>query len=202
MEFPNKSENPQTAPQKKVLAPIVPPGAMKVKRPATRRFLDFVFAESPKVIARNVANNVLMPRLKEGTLQALNSFASGMLYGNGAPPQNVMTGSLLRNGGLNYQAISNTPSGLQQAMAANQSRPTVKYQDVRFNNQQHAEVVLANLFNLLKQFNQVAIGDLNDMLGISSEISDNAYGWTTLNGATISQDKNGWLLELPPSKLL
>jgi len=204
MQFPDKTEGPKEIPVKKVPVPIIPVGAFKVKRPASRRFKEFVFAESPKNIAGNVAKNVVVPRLKEGVQQALFAMINGMLFGNAgnAVGQQFMQGTLLRGGATNYQAISNQPSGLQQAMAANQSRPKVKYTDVRFSNQQHAETILANMYNLMNTYGRVAIGDLNDMIGVSSEISDNSYGWSTLQGSTISQDGGGWLLELPPTSLL
>lgn len=205
MQFPDKTGGAaEPTPEKRVPVPIVPVGAIKIKRPASRRFKEFVFAESPKNIAGNVAKNVVVPRLKEGVQQALFAMINGMLFGNAGSNmgQQFMQGTILRGGGMNYNAISSSPSPLQQAQAANQSRPKVKYQDVRFTSQQHAENVLANMFRLCETFGRVAIGDLNDMIALSSEISDNSYGWTSLQGATISQDGGGWLLELPPSTLL
>lgn len=203
MDLPDKTGGPAPTtppPQKKVPKQIVE-GAVKVPRPATRRFFDFLFAESPKAVGRKIASDVIVPRIKQGFEEAANSFLSGMLWG-GNRPTGLISGSTMRGGATAYSAISTgMGSSLLQARQATEVQ-RVSYEDLAFPTLEAAEFCLANMIELLNQYRVVAIGDLNDMVGNTSQPSDNAYGWNNLDGARISKDRNGFRLELPRPTLI
>ena len=202
MELPDKTA-PTEQPKKK-LAPVVS-GAVLSKRPATRRLKDFLLAESPKALAGKIGRDVVVPRVKAGLEEAINSFLAGMLWGDSAnrPIGGNVGRTVLRGGATNYNAISSgPPSALTQARQANISRPSGTYEDVICPSQQHAEVLLANMFDLMNRYNVVAVGDLYEMAGITPSPSDNAYGWYSLDGARISKVREGWALELPRPSLI
>lgn len=201
MDLPDKSGTP-AAPKPDI--PVVGRGAKLVKRPATRRFRDFLLAESPKALLSRVAAEVLVPRAKAGLEEAANSFLSGMLWGDGPRPvSNIVKGTVLRNGAINYNGISlGAVNPMSQAMQANQNRSTGNYQDLLCPTQQIAERYLANLYELLNSYNRVAVADLYEMAGITPAPSDDLYGWTSLDGARISKTRDGFLLELPRPMIL
>ena len=179
-------------------------GAKKVNRPATRRFMDFLFAESPKALVGKIGRDVMVPRLKAGFEEALGSFVSGMLWGDGQRPVSTMLkGAMIRGGGVNYSAASTgTPMGMLQARQANQSRSSGNYQDLILPTQQSAEVLLGNMYELLNQYRVVMVADLYELAEISPQPSDNAYGWTSLDGARIMKERDGFRLELPRPSLI
>lgn len=194
MEFPDKSRPDKPAAAKKV-NPVIP-GAKPVTRPATRRFMDYMFAESPKSLAGKVGRDVIVPRLKAGFEETVRSFLSGMLWGNGGSPVNQMIkGQTMRVGGMNYSQITPSTTGL--AIQANQSRTGGNYQDIVMPSQQQAEVVLANMFDLLNEYRVVTVANLYELANMSAAISDYNFGWTSLDGARISKVREGFLLELP-----
>lgn len=196
MDLPDKTApvaNQQTPrqPQKPVIA-----GVVAVKRPATRRFLDFVFAESPKAIAAKIGRELLVPRAKVAFLDAANGFLSGMLLGqNGGI--NMLGQSTMRGGGMNYQAISSGMTPMAQAMAVTQAQTNMGYQDLVVPTQHDAEILLSNMFALLNKFNAVTVADLKEMANMTTSISDNSYGWRSLDGARIVAERNGFSLQLP-----
>lgn len=197
MDLPDKTQPP--APQKPRVQPLKLNGVVEVKRPASRRFFNFIFAESPKDIGKRVLENVVVPNVKAGVLAAGKSFLEGMVYGNSAPPSGLQN-QILRPGVMSYGGLVNQTPNM---MALQASRPMGgNYQDRTFSSQEDAEFVLANLFSLLNQYRMVAIGDLNDMLGKSSAPSDSGYGWTSLEGSKISRVADGFLLELPRPTLI
>lgn len=200
MDLPNKSE--PTIPKKKI-EPIVS-GVVQVPRPATRRFFDYLFAESPKALGAKIGRDVIVPRLKAGFEEAANSFLAGMLWGNGSRPMNnIVQGTVLRAGGTNYHQISSLPSPQTQAMAANETRSTGgNYKDLVCPTQQHAETLLAGLFDLHNRYRVVTVADLYELASITPAISDGSYGWHSLDGARISKVRDGYLLELPRPVLI
>lgn len=199
MDLPDKTI--PLAPPKKDIKQVVQ-GASLVKRPATRRFMDFVFAESPKTLGKKIGRDVVVPRIKAGLEQAFNEFLSGMLWGDGSnrPAGHIVQGTVLRGGGVNYNQAST--SLLSQARQANVSRSSGNYQDIVVPTQQFAETLLANMYELLNQYRVVAVADLYESAGLTPAISDNSYGWTSLDGARISKVRDGYLLELPRPTLI
>lgn len=201
MELPDKSA-PVVGP--KEIKPVIS-GVVQVKRPASRRFKDFLMAESPKVLLARIARDVLVPRAKAGLEEAAQAYISGMFWGDSAnrPISNIVRGTVMRGGGINYAGIS-SPSTMAQAMQASH-RPSGNYQDLVCGSQQQAETLLANMYELLRSYHVVAVGDLYELAGIPSNqirISDNGYGWTSLEGARISKVREGYLLELPRPTLI
>ncbi len=203
MELPNKQAPPPDEPAKKHITPIVADGLVtKAPRPVTRRFLDFVFAESPKELGKRVLTNTLVPRAKAGMEEAINSFIHGMMWGNSQPPiSSIVKGTVLRGGGVNYNAVSHQPSALTQAREANTSR-SGPYEDLVCPTQEVAERLLAQLYEVFNQYRVVAVADLYEMASIPTSTGDNAYGWLSLDGARITQERGGFVLTLPRPTLI
>lgn len=197
MDLPNKSPQPGPTPPKKEVHQIVP-SAIEVKRPATRRFLDYLFAESPRALGAKVGRDVVVPRVKAGFEEAFNSFLSGMLWGGGGRPMsNMVQGAMMRGPmGTQYHNITNLNPTVAAAQA-NVARSPGNYKDLVVPTQDYAELLLANMYDLFNQYRVVTVADLYEMVGKSPQISDNSYGWTNLDGARISKVRDGYLLELP-----
>lgn len=198
MDLPDKT-NPQ---KKKVVKPLVE-SSQEVKRPATRRFFDYVFAESPKDLIKKVARDVLVPRAKAGFEEAFNNFLGGMLWGDptNRPMSHMVRGTVIRGGSVNYAAISSNPAS-QARLALPHSSSAGNYRDLVFPTVQDAEIVLGGMYDLLNEYRVVAVGDLMEMSNRPVAISDNSYGWTSLDGARISKVASGYVLELPRPTLI
>lgn len=198
MDLPDKSQG-APPPRKKLDAVIT--GAHQAQRPATKRFLHFLFAESPRDLLGNVARTVLVPRAKAGVQEALNSFIHGMFWGGGSSPlSQIATGTVLRGGGTQYHQITpaGTPPGFPSALqqAASQTRSSGNYQDVICPTQEAAEIVLANLYSVFNQYHVVTVADLYEIAGLTPATSDNNYGWTSLDAARIIVEREGYRVQL------
>jgi hypothetical protein len=204
MDLPDKSDRPKDKPPPKNIKPLVTSGVKKATRPATRRFFDFLLAESPKDLVRRTGREILVPRAKAAVEEALNSFLHGMFWGNSQPPPSqLVRGTVLRGGGINYSQQSTQMSGLQQArQALPQQQHWGNYQDLVCETQQMAEFILANLFETINNYNVVTVADLYEMANITPSPSDGSYGWTNLDTARISKVRNGYSLELPKPYLI
>lgn len=200
MEFPDKTAAPQSPP-KRVSGPVIT-GAKKANRPATRRVFDYLMAESPKALARRVASDVVVPRVKQGLEEALNSFISGMFWGDGAqrPLNRGGVTTILPGGGVNYHSVGN-PS--PQALAAQVSgRSSGNYQDLVVPKMDQAETLLAGLIDTLGRYSVVQVADLYELAGITPATSDNSFGWYSLDGARIIPERGAYRLALPRPKPL
>jgi len=204
MDLPNKQGPPSGEVPKKNIKPIVADGLIvKAPRPVTRRFMDFLFAESPKELGKKVVVNTLVPRAKAAAEEAFNNFIHGMMWGNSQPPlSQIVKGTVLRGGGMNYNAISSQPSSLTMAREANETRSAGGYQDLVCPTQDVAERLLAQMYEVYNQYRVVAVADLYEMANITPSASDNAYGWMSLDGARITKETRGFVLTLPRPTLI
>lgn len=207
VDLPNKSGEPILTVQAKNIQPVVPEGAVnRAARPATRRFFNFMFEASPKDLGKEIGRNVIVPRIKLGMEEALNSFISGMFWGNGAnkPISGMVKGTVLRGSASTYHNAQNQPSALMQARESVQPNPksSGNYEDVVCDTQQRAEAILAGAYELLNMYRVICVADLYELARIEPAPSDGSYGWMSLDGARISKVRDGFLLELPRPTLL
>ena len=77
-----------------------------------------------------------------------------------------------------------------------------KADDLIIASRAEAEQVLDEMYELLDTYKQVTVADFYDMLGISSEFTDNKYGWTNLNGARVIRVRDGYRIDLPREQVL
>lgn len=199
MDLPNKSvpEKGSSEQPKKHIEPVIS-GAVQAPRPASRRFMDFLFAESPKNLGAKIGRDVIVPRIKAGVEEAFNAFVHGMFWGNGTKPMsNMVQGTVLRAGGVQYHQISALPAGATPAPPAANTTSSGNYQDLVCPTQQEAEILLSNMYATLNQYRVVAVADLYEMARIKPSPSDNAFGWYSLDGARISHTRDGYVLALP-----
>lgn len=203
MDIPDKSQ-PVPPTETKKVKQVVPGGSAEhVKRPASKRLMGFLIAESPKEVAKNVGMNLVVPQLKAALEAAANGFISGLLWNNGPRPQGgIMHGTVLNSNTSVYGGIVNggvTPQ--QLAAAAAPARPA-GYQDLKLPTQQYAEALLANLYGLLNDYRMVSVADLYESAGMPTDPQDHKIGWYSLEGVHIEKHRDGFVLALPrPSRL-
>lgn len=202
MDIPDKSkpaEEPKKAP------PVIPQGgAERVKRPARKRIMNFVIAENPKELAKDVGRNLVVPRLKASFEEAFNSLLAGLLWGNSAnrPTNGIVRGTVLNPNTTVYGGVVNGGVSPQQlAAAAMPNRPS-GYQDVKVPTQQYAEALLARLYQDLNEYRMVSIADLYEAANLPTEPQDHKMGWYSLEGAHVEIVRDGFVLALPrPTRL-
>jgi hypothetical protein len=205
MDLPDKSKPATPQPEPKHVPKAVVTGAVPVKRPATRRFLDYVFAESPKQIAQKVATQTVVPRLKLSAYEAFEGFIRGMFLGGVAKPlSGFQSPTPFQPGsGINYAGVTSGQTPLQQAQQANMARPNVgNYRDLTLPTMEKAEFLYANLIQVHNKYRVVTVADLWEMAGLTPEPSMNHYGWRTLENAQIATSAQGYVLRMPPPILV
>lgn len=202
MELPNKSEPEKVHEIHKSITPTAS-GVTEVKRPATRRFKDFVLAESPKAVGMKVGRDIVAPRLRMALRDAVVGMLDGVLgtYG-GNSGSTLLQQMAMRGGGVNYAGFANPNPGQSLLNQAANPSPVGGYQDLAMPTQQMAENTLAQMLGLMQQYNRVSVGDFKEMVSITPQAGDSAYGWLSLDGARITQTREGYVLALPrPSRL-
>lgn len=70
-------------------------------------------------------------------------------------------------------------------------------QNIDFECRGDADDILNQMYNALRDYKQVTVGDLWDLMGVSNEATDYNYGWYMLDQAYIKGIPGGYRLVLP-----
>ncbi len=50
---------------------------------------------------------------------------------------------------------------------------------------------------LLDKYDSVTVAEFYELCGVSGNFTDNKYGWTDIQGASVQRTRNGYLLNMP-----
>jgi hypothetical protein len=79
--------------------------------------------------------------------------------------------------------------------AKNRSRHV--FDDIILESRAEADEVRDSLIDLIEEYGQATVADLYDLVGISSNYTDDKWGWENLASSSISRIHEGYVLNLP-----
>lgn len=154
---------------------------------------DFL-AEDLKTVKDRIIAEYLIPMLKNGLCSIFNSAINIALWGDDRS----------RSSSTNYSSSSRQRNSYDRYYQDGQSsrpgasgRPVRTLQNLDFEVRYDADSTLNEMYDALRKYKQVSVGDLWDMMGVSNESTDYNYGWYNLNEAYIKGIPGGYRLVLP-----
>lgn len=212
-EFPSNSRNlgapkkivEQSRPPEKNIEKVVSGDVVRRKPSLGKRIRAVFLGGDSQSVKDYVVLEVLVPALKDTIADAVTGGIERMVFGD-----NVRPG---RRGGrglpagtpnqFNYAGISarNQVIGGTRPDARHLSRQaqmTHQFDEVIFPSRTDAEAVLAQMFDLLDQFEVVTVSDFLELSGISGNFTDHKFGWSDLRGVQAHRTRGGgYILGLP-----
>lgn len=73
----------------------------------------------------------------------------------------------------------------------------VELDDILLATRAEAEHVLDRLYDLINEYESASVSDLYELLGITSQYTDDRWGWMDLRGSGVRRTRDGYLLDLP-----
>lgn len=183
----------------KKVSKVVTSTVTRKKKTLGRRFVDTFFKDGESItdIRSYLIEEVLVPAIKENIADMING-AIGMLFFGEARrrPANRSQGPTRVNYGGYFNGGGNDRRERMAPSTRNRNE-RASLDDFLIESRAEAEQVLDDMLELLDTYGQVTVADYLDMLGISSEFTDNKYGWTNLNGMRVAHTRGGYRIELP-----
>ena len=200
-----KPEDGNDIPEKKVNK-IVSDPVVKKKKTFGRKLADIFISEDVGDVKSYLIYDVLVPAVKENIADAING-AIGMIFFGEVSRRMSGRNSNRNNSKVNYGGYFNSGNDRRERMPRSyrdrdSSSDRSKADDLIIASRAEAEQVLDEMYELLDTYKQVTVADFYDMLGISSEFTDNKYGWTNLNGARVIRVRDGYRIDLPREQVL
>lgn len=215
-EFPSNSRGvpigkkvveEKKAPEKNIQKVVS--GEVVQRKPSLGRRIRSVFLGGDSQSVKDyVILEVLVPALKDTIADAVTGGIERMVFGDNARPSRRGRGGYgpAAPNQFNYAGISarNAVVGGTRPdprSISRQAQLTHTFDEVVFPSRSDAEAVLAQMFDLLDQFEVVTVSDFLELSGISGQFTDHRFGWDDLRGVQAHRTRGGgYILGLPDTK--
>lgn len=179
----NKSE------EKKKLEPVVKGPAKTKKKSEIRKFADVFVSEDVANVKSYIFMDVLIPAFKKAVSDVVTNGIDMILYGS--------SGKTRSTNNAHYVSYNNYSRGDRSRTDTNTVRSSYSYDDIVFNTRGEAEDVLTQMELTAEKYGFVTIADMYDLANLSSNYTDNKYGWMNVRSAEVVRARDGYMIKLP-----
>lgn len=207
---PNSAKSKQKAkpsPEAKPDQPVVKGEVTQRKPGLGKRFKGAFLGGDAKSAMDHMVFGVLIPSAKETMVDAAENYVRNLVMGagsnrgprRGGPPAGA-------SGPIQYHRIT---GGANRAMTemtrtiSQRARAQHDFGEIVLQSRADAELVRERMYDILDQYGSVNVADLYAALDIRANHTDHKWGWTSLDGMTISGGLGrGYILNMPPAQEL
>ena len=154
------------------------------------KITDIFISEDAANVKSYIVMDVLVPAVKKAISDIVRDGIDMILYGesNGRKSSSA-------SGYVSYRDYSRSDD--RDRFRDSRSRSSYAHDDIILDSRGEAEEVLTRMDELIDTYGNVSVADLYDLVGKSSEYTDNKYGWTNIRNAEPIRVRNGYMLKLP-----
>lgn len=167
-------------------------GSVKTKKKSSStRFKDVFIAEEASSVKDYILMDVLLPTIKKAISDIVSNGVDMLLYGETGRSSSRRSGSKVSYSKYYDERDRGRERDYRRIKSA------YDYEDIFLETRAEAEEVLNRMDDLIDNYGIVSVADLYDLVGISSNYTDNKYGWTNLRNARVERARDGYYLNLP-----
>jgi hypothetical protein len=185
-------------------------GIVKQQKPSwTRRLMGTFIEDDTRSVGDYIVHDVLVPAAKAMLSDMVGGGIDMLLFGGRRGSRTN------REGGRSYVNYNSASYRGGRTSVPDRDRDRDRGRDIsRTGRARHdfgeivletrgeAEEVLSALVDLTIDYDQATVADLYDLVGITSNFTDNKYGWTDLRNSSVSRVRGGYLINLPKTQQL
>lgn len=183
--------------EEKRVKKVVSGGVKVQKKSAGRKIADLLAPDDVSNVKSYLLTDVIVPTVKKLLFDTIRDGAEMLIFGEAKSSKRSNSNGWNSNY-ISYDRFSNS----RDYRPTNRSSVNTRINpfEYKLDSRADAENVLMELRNLIRTYGVATISDLTQMLDITGEHTDNRYGWTNLENAGISRERDGWVLDLPKAK--
>ena len=155
-----------------------------------QKVASMFIAEDLKTVKDHILKDVAVPKLQDFFADLMIATIN-MIFRGDDRPRNNYSGSYAQPNRVSYNQYSGRNN--------NQARPAaaINYQDVIFSSRGDAEEVLSQMIDAISTYNCVSVADFYDLVGMTSNYTDNKYGWYDMRSAYVQAVNGSYIIRLP-----
>ena len=166
-------------------------GRVRMKpKSGVSKITDVFISEDAANVKSYIVMDVLVPAVKKAISDIVRDGIDMILYGESRGRK-----SSSASGYVSYRDYSRSDD--RDRFRDSRSRSSYAHDDIILDSRGEAEEVLTRMDELIDTYGNVSVADLYDLVGKSSEYTDNKYGWTNIRNAEPIRVRDGYMLKLP-----
>lgn len=191
MSVPMRPEGayPSNSDKSKEIAPVA---KARVKRESTtKKVIGEIIKEDARSVGETVLWDVVVPTVKNLISDVITRGIDSMLYGDSRPARS-------RSGYSDYSGYSRPKERRDRPVERRERRSSriaePERNEIIFDTRSDASDVIDRMSDLIDQYGQASLADLNALIGASSNFIDDNWGWTDMGSFNIRQVRDGFML--------
>lgn len=172
-------------------------GTAKVrKKTGARKVADVFISEDAGNVKSYILMDVIVPAIKDVLSNVVKDSIDMILFGGTSRRGNNRRKS--NSEYISYNRFYDSRKDDRRYESRSTIASRYNFDDITIESKAEAEEVLERMDELLDTYGMVSVADLCELVGISSEYTDNKYGWTSLRNAKVVRLRgNEYMLDLP-----
>lgn len=174
---------------------IITGKAKKREKPLSKRIFENFVSDDVPSVGTYIVFDVMIPAAKNMLMDMVSEGVERMLFGDS---RRSRTSSIRPQAGYtSYSSYYGRAQPPKAREVTRRDRATHNFDDIVLDNRGEAENIIDRLSDLIENYDTATVADLYDLAGITSNFTDDRWGWYTLEGASVSHLREGYLLNLP-----
>lgn len=186
-----KEGQKENSEEKKRVEKVVNGVVKSKKKSEIQKFADIFISEDVSNVKSYIFVDVLIPAIKKAIKDVVTNGIDMLLYGETGHSKNGSAASK-----VSYRSYYDRDTD-RRSYSSNRTRTGYDYDDIILDNRGEAEEVLSRMDELIATYGLVSVADFYDLVGVTSNYTDNKYGWTDIRNATVVRMRDGYAIKLP-----
>lgn len=190
--------------KEKKVEKIVESTVVQRKKPLGKKLTETFTGEDARSVGHYLVFDVLVPATKTLIFDLISQGTERTLFGttSGARPRGAGARRVQydRMYSGNTRSELDRPGGVRNM--SSRARATHDFDEIVIEDRGEADEILERLQDLINDYEVATVSDLYDLVGITSTIQDEKWGWTSIKGASITRVREGYLLNMPRTESL
>lgn len=190
---PNLPSNSKTTERKKIEQVTSAPATKKKQSFGTKAVAAFV-GEDIENVGQYLLYDVAIPAIKNTLSDLVSQGIERLLFGESSPRGRGSSGSSRVSYG-SYSRPGMSPGNRRDASP--RTRRYHDFSEIELESRDEAYLVIDRLGDLIEEYGLATVADLYDLCGITTEYTDENWGWTSARYMSVIRSRRGYMLQLP-----
>lgn len=191
--YPSNSNKSKDAPQIKKIEKVTSGKVVKRKKSLGKKFTETFLGDDLNSVTGYILYDVLVPAAKNLIYEIVTGGTEMSLWGEVKGKRRGDRGKSQTS----YSSYYRERDKDDRRERSLKNRTRHDFDDIVFESRGEAEEVRSRLVDFIDEYGIASVADYYDLAGITSNFTDNKYGWDNLADANIRRVRDGYIIELP-----